>query len=167
LEQRIKSVNGLSKSSKTLPVIEPLRASSGPTDEAYRQPLPPLRLYHLFALTAVASILFTFQGPRSIVSGIGEGGVPRGFSLVIAIGVIYTLFFAIAITFVSFAVFWHRRGIWTFSQPGHWLLVSIAATGAVGLMFALFRELTKKSLWRWNFSRQRTSKCFLLDDNCS
>jgi len=80
------------------------------------------------------------HGIRPLAAAVSEGDFPRWLSLVlIGWSLFYVLLQAIAVTFVSFAVFWHRTGVWTFTQPGHWLLVSIAVTTAAGVLFALGR----------------------------
>jgi hypothetical protein len=134
----------MAKSAKTIPVLVPDRSNLRLPAQAPLQPLPPLRLYHLFALTAVVAVLLTFYELRPMAAAFGEGSFPRWLSFVlIGTGVLYTLLHALAITFVSFAVAWHRKSIWTFSQPGHWLLISIAMATAIGLLFALIRALVQ------------------------
>jgi hypothetical protein len=110
-------------------------------------PLPPLRLYHLFALTAVVAILLTSQGLRPLAAALGDDKFPRWLlSVLIGTGVIVAIIHAIAITFVLFSVAWRRQGVWTYTQPGHWLFVSIATTSALGVFFALGNHLI-----RWLF----------------
>jgi hypothetical protein len=82
------------------------------------------RLQHLVVLTAVIAVMLAISGPRDI-RGIE---VPHLVQLAFTgFGIIYTVLASVAITIVAYGVAWHRHGQSFFDEPGHWLLVAIAA----------------------------------------
>ncbi|MEM9353273.1 MAG: hypothetical protein AAGA92_09685 [Planctomycetota bacterium] len=86
-----------------------------------RVELPPLRLHHFFAATAVAAV--TLAGMKIVASDTASGrvwlsgGVPAVFTLQ-----------SLAMLFVLFGFAWRRRGLRFPSQPGHGVLLMLTVS---------------------------------------
>jgi hypothetical protein len=86
--------------------------------------LPKFRTQQLLVLMAVVGVVLAISGPREIR---GLDISPLAQMVFTVAGIIYTVVASIAITIVGYGVVWHRRGRWFFNEPGHWLLISVAA----------------------------------------
>jgi hypothetical protein len=98
--------------------------------------LPPLRLHHFFAWTAVSAALLALSrafnlGPVRIAPWWTITQLPSDF------------LFSLALTCCGFGLYWRRRGLNVPSQPGHGLLL----THAVGYIFSMGLSL----LWLATF----------------
>jgi hypothetical protein len=113
---------------------EPIDPTVPPLPSDRCQSLPRLRLHHLFALTAAMAVLMGLSGPRYDF-GDQSGGLPQLLKVIlVAWGILYSILAAAAITVVAYGIAWRRRGILFFDQPGHWLMVEIAASAVLGLL---------------------------------
>ena len=105
---------------------------------------PQLRLHHFFALTAVAAVLLALNGPQQDHWTGSQFEPPRLIqTLFVALGVLYVLLLAVAITALAYGIVWQRMGMESFNQPGHWLVVAIAVTG----LFATVPTIIFRSLY--------------------
>lgn len=97
-------------------------------------PPPQLRLHHLFAFTAVMAVMTAISGPQyKFILQVAElPWFARTINL--AWGIVDSILKSLAITVVAYGVCWRRRGKRFFREPGHWLLVEIAAATAIGLI---------------------------------
>ncbi len=95
--------------------------ASDPPAEAASTELPPLRLHHFFAATAVAAI--TLAGLKIVINDNRSGqvwlsgGVPAVFTLQ-----------ALATLVVLFGFSWRRRGARFPSEPGHGVLLMLTVS---------------------------------------
>jgi hypothetical protein len=116
-----------------------------PTDHSRDTTRPQLRLHHIFALTAVAAVLLAIQGQLPDYWANTGFEPPRWvITSMMAWLVINALIVAVAVTAVAYGIAWQRMGLTFFDQPGHWLLVEIAATGLFGMVPAI--------AYRWVFT---------------
>jgi hypothetical protein len=107
-------------------------------DPSPAQSRPRLRLHHLLALTAVMALMLAISGPRDVSSL----EIPRILDVAfVAWGVVYTILASVAITIVLYGIAWRRQGILFFNEPGHWLLVAIAASQLVILIAMLVAQI--------------------------
>jgi hypothetical protein len=111
------------------------------------EPLPPLRLHHLFSLTAVVAVMLGINGPQQAAQMNVQSPFPSGWqSVIVASGVVYTVMLATAITIVAYGIAWRRHGIRFFHQPGHWLLVIIAVMSVLMSLAGLIYRVAD-SVW--------------------
>jgi len=97
-------------------------------DPSPAQSRPRLRLHHLLALTAVMALMLAISGPRDVSSL----EIPRILDVAfVTLGVVYTILASVAITIVLYGIAWRKQGLLFFNEPGHWLLVAIAASQLV------------------------------------
>jgi hypothetical protein len=109
-------------------------AETTANEARFRGNRPQLRLHHLFALTAAMAVLMGISGPQYDF-GDESARVPQllQFGLVVW-GILYSILAAVAVTIVGYGIAWRRQGIHFFDQPGHWLMVEIAATAVLSLL---------------------------------
>lgn len=111
---------------------------SDASDSPVRVPaaLPPLRLHHFFAFTAVSALLLSSFGPA--INNLSNNKNFGRYWLLLAIGgTIYSLLVAFAITVTAYGIAWHRKGVRYPKCPGHWLLVAITASYVLGLLLGI------------------------------
>jgi len=119
----------------------------GTTWIAESESLPPLRLHHLFSLTAVVAVMLGINGPQQAAQMNAQNPFPRGWqSVLVASNVVYTIMLATAITIVAYGIAWRRRGVRFFHHPGHWLLVVIAVMSVLMWLFGLIYRIAD-SIW--------------------
>lgn len=103
----------------------------GATWPASSAALPPIRLHHLFALTAVVAVLLGVKGPQSTRFPPGIDFPVWWKTVLVGCGIIDTILCGIAVTLVAYGCTWRRRGIRFLHQPGHWLLVEISVSTVI------------------------------------
>jgi hypothetical protein len=99
--------------------------------------IPPLRLYHFFALTAVAALLLTQMRPAFATSSPMESRLPYVFGI---LGALYSLCVSFAITATAFGLVWRWQGLSYPFHPGHWLLLAVAASYVIMTIVGLLLE---------------------------
>ena len=83
--------------------------------------LPPIRIHHFLAWTAVMAVMLAAQ--RAWQFG-GAAGMPSALQTkIIAMGTVGSVLSSLAVTIVLFGVYWRRIGLPFFTEPGQWLLV--------------------------------------------
>jgi hypothetical protein len=89
--------------------------------------IPPLRVYHLLALTAVAAVILTRSRPS--FDALSRSESLRHFQHIFtSVSVAYSFCVSFAITATVFGLLWRRYGINYPFHPGHWLLVVFSAS---------------------------------------
>ncbi len=125
--------------------IEPLNLSNA----VDRPSLPPLRLHHLLVMTAVSSVLLASFGPG--LGSLANNDALGQIWIAMAVwGTIHAFVVAFAITVSAFGIFWRLRGIRFPREPGHWLLVAVAASHILTVFFALLLRVFTDYV-RWNY----------------
>ena len=94
---------------------------------------PPLRIHHILVATAVTAVFLSFA--RSLQQP-EIGGLFAFISS--GMGVMYAVSSSLALTALGLGLYWRRRGIAFFHQPGHWLLISHAFGVWVVVLAAVF-----------------------------
>jgi hypothetical protein len=119
------------------------------------KPLPPLRLHHLFSLTAVVAVMLGINGPQQTTEMNMQSPFPSGWqSVLVASGVVYTIMLATAVTIVAYGIAWRRRGVRFFHHPGHWLLVVIAVMSVLTSLAGLIYRIADAV---WDITRSMTA----------
>ena len=103
----------------------PTRVNHSAETQSHFQ-IPPLRVYHFLALTAVAAVLFTQLRPAfAAYAGIKDLSQLR--YVFVAVSTLTSLGAAFAITATGFGLAWRWQGGAYPFHPGHWLLLVTAA----------------------------------------
>jgi hypothetical protein len=97
-------------------------------------PRVQLRLHHIFALTAVMSVMLGISGPRYNFGQRAAQIPPLMQVAMTGWGVLHSILTSVAITAVGYGIALRRRGVPFFNQPGHWLMVDISATTVITLI---------------------------------
>jgi hypothetical protein len=94
--------------------------------------LPPLRIHHILVATAVTAVFLSFAQAlqRNEIGGLSE-------FIASGTGVLYAVTTSLALTAVGFGLYWRRRGIPFFHQPGPWLMVTQALGAWIVFVFAI------------------------------
>lgn len=102
---------------------------SPPRASAISEPLPPLRLHHLFVWTAVSAVLLGLE-----VGSFAHLPIARWW---IATKLPSVFGSALALTCCGYGLVWRRRGLPFPSQPGHGLLLLEAITYILVIAYSL------------------------------
>jgi hypothetical protein len=108
--------------------------------------LPPIRIHHFLAWTAVMSVMLALSGSPTLKLGTIPTP-PAAQTFIIACRVVGTILGSLAVTIALFGLYWHCRGLPFPVQPGQWLIVEIAAMLLFGrVMQGTFQVLSTLGL---------------------
>ncbi len=107
-----------------------------------RTDLPPLRIHHLLAWTAVTGIMLAGQQGNSFQNAQMPFELPEWWRhAVLGVSALGAMMSAAAVTVVLFGLYWRRHGVRFFYQPGHWLLVATAVLACASFIVMPIAQL--------------------------